>query len=129
MPDIERRVTVALDADAAFDRLAEPAQLPLWLVGIRFDDAIAVDGDPNQQDEGEAAPTAPAARFLADRRTRRIEWAAPSGEYSGTLEIQRMLPGMSAVTIRLTTRDDVDPSAADRALDAALKHLQRRLTA
>jgi hypothetical protein len=128
MPDFERRVTIALDADTVFERLAEPAQLPLWLVGITRDEAIAVDGDPALQDEGEAKATAPEARFLADRKARRIEWSAPSGEYSGELEVEPMLAGMSAVVVRLHTRDAVDPASAAEALDSATKGIQRRLT-
>jgi hypothetical protein len=127
MPVFERRATVALDAEAAFDRLADPAQLPIWLVGVQMVESIAVDGDPNRQDEGEAKPTAPAAQFLADRKARRIEWTAPSGEYSGQLEVQPMMAGMSAIVVRLHTRDPVDARAAEQALEAAMKGLQRRL--
>ena len=128
MAEIERRVTVALDADTVFERLAEPAMLPAWLVGVTQDDAIAVDGDPALQDEGEAKPTAPPASFLADRPARRIEWASPSGDYAGSLEVQPMPAGMSAIAVRLRTREDVDKAAGERALDAALKTLQRRLS-
>jgi hypothetical protein len=127
MADFERRATIALDAETAFERLAEPAQLPLWLVGITLDDAVAVDGDPNLQDEGEAKPTAPAAPFVADRKARRVEWAAPSGAFSGVLEVQPMLAAMSAVVVRVHTRDAVDAKAAEAALDAAMKTLQRSL--
>jgi hypothetical protein len=127
MPDFERRITVALSAETAFDRLAEPSQLPLWLVGIALEDAVAVDGDPALQDQGEAAPTAPAARFVADRKAHRVEWSAPSGDYVGELEVQAMLPGMSAVVVRLHVREAVDLAAAEAALDAAMKGLQRHL--
>jgi hypothetical protein len=128
MPDFERRVTVGLDADAAFDLLAEPARLPLWLVGVRLDDSIAVDGDPARQEVGDGAPQAPPARFVVDRHARRVEWAAPGDEYSATLEVKPMLAGMSAVTVRLHARDAVDVPRAEQALDAAVKALGRRLT-
>jgi hypothetical protein len=129
MPDFERRITVALDADEAFDRLADPAQLPRWLVGVTLDEALAVDGDPALQDEGEAKATAPEARFLADRKARRIEWSAPSGDYSGELEFRPMLAGMSAIVVSLHTRDAVDPATAEQALEDGTKNLQRALSA
>jgi hypothetical protein len=129
MPEFERRITVGLDADSAFDRLAEPAQLPNWLVGISLDESIAVDGDPNLQDQGEAAPVAPSAQFRPDRVARTIEWASPSGDYAGTLEVKPMLAGMCSVTVRLQTRDPVKAAAADDAFDGLVKKLQRRLTA
>ena len=64
---------------------------------------------------------------MADREARRIEWASPSGDYAGELEVQRMLPGMSAIVVRLHPREAVDTRAAEEALDAALKSLQRFL--
>lgn len=130
MPDFERRTTLALDADAAFELLAEPAKLPLWLIGVSLEESVAVDGDPDHQDEGEgeAGAAAPAASFVADRHSRRIEWAAPSGAYSATLEVQPMMAGMSAITVRLETGDPVDATAARAALDDMVKRLQRALT-
>jgi hypothetical protein len=128
VPDFERRTTIGLDADTVFERLSEPAQLPLWLVGVTLDEAIAVDGDPGRQDEGEARPTAAPARFVADRTARRVEWSSPSGDYSGELQVEPLLAGMSAITARLRTTGPVDPGAAESALEAALKRLQRVLT-
>ena len=58
-----------------------------------------------------------------------IEWASPSGDYAGTLEVKPMLAGMCSVTVRLQTRDPVKAATADEAFDALVKKLQRRLTA
>jgi len=128
MPDFERRATVGVDADTAFDLLAEPAHLPDWVVGITLDDAIAVEGDPQLQDEAEARPEAPLAHFLADRPARRVEWGLPGGDYSGTAEVQPLMARLSTIIIRLHTREAADPAAVGRALDQSMKLLQRRLT-
>jgi hypothetical protein len=128
MADFERRATVGVDADAAFDFLADPGRLPTWVVGMTLDDAIAIEGDPKLQDEGEARPEAPEARFFPDRAARRVEWGLPGGEYAGEVQVQPMMAGMSTVTIRLHLPDNGDAAAIDKALDQTVKNLQRQLS-
>jgi hypothetical protein len=127
VPDLERRITVALNADTAFDNVAEPARLPDWVPWVTLEQAIAVDGNPELQDQGEALPTAPPAGFQVDRHARRVNWSSPSGEYAATLEIQPMMAGMSSLTIRVQAPETAASGELAQALDALVRTLQRRL--
>lgn len=128
MPDFERKVTVGVDAETAFNFLADPGRLPAWVVGMRLEDAIAVDGDPSQQAEGDGAPTAPEATFLPDRHTRTVSWSLPGREYAGSAEVKPLLATMTTIVIRLHLPDGADQKAVDQALDQTAKNLQRQVT-
>ncbi len=129
MADFERKVTVGVDAETAFNFLADPARLPLWVVGMRLEDAIAVDGDPSQQSEGEGAPTAPEATFLPDRKARVVSWSLPGRDYEGSAEVRPLLATMTTIVIRLHLPHGVDSRAVDAALDQTVKNLQRQISA
>lgn len=128
MPDFEKRVTVAVDAETAFNFLADPGRLPVWVVGMRLEDAVAVEGDPALQDEGEAHTDAPEARFLPNRAARTVEWGIPGGEYSGSATVGTLMASMSTVTVRLHLPDGADQKAVEAALDQSVKNLQRQIT-
>ena len=128
MTDFERRATVGVGADAAFEFLAEPAHLPAYVVGITLVEASAIDGDPNAEPEAGAPEPAPQAHFLADRKARRVEWGLPGSDYSGSAEVTSLMASMSTVTIRLHTRDGADSAAVNKALDQTVKNLQRQIT-
>lgn len=129
MPDFERKVTVGVDAETAFNFLADPGRLPAWVVGLRLEDAIAVEGDPTQQAEGEGAPAAPEARFLPDRGARTVSWSLPGRDYAGSAEVKPLLATMTTIIVRLHLPEGVDARAVDAALDQTVKNLQRQITA
>ncbi len=128
MPDFEKRVTVAVDAETAFNFISDPGRLPVWVVGMRLEDAIAIEGDPALQEAPEAAALAPEARFFPDRGTRTVEWGLPGGEYSGSATVGSLMPSMSTVTVRLHLPEGVDQKAVETALDLSVKNLQRQIT-
>lgn len=128
MPDFERRITVAVSADTAFELLADASRLPEYVAGLRLEDAVAVDGDPTADVSDEAGPPFPEARFHPDRPRRRVEWELPGSSYRGSAEVAQLLPAVSTVTIRLHTEHPADAAAVERALEETGRNLQRLLT-
>jgi hypothetical protein len=127
--EFERTTTVGLGADAAFARIADPLRIPEYVPVVSHVGSDAEDGVP---DEAAAAAARPVglgeAHFLADAGTRRVEWGRPGSPYAGSMTIEAGTASTSRLTVRLTTRDDVDPAKVEEVLDQALRGLRRILS-
>ena len=126
--DFERRTTVWVGPDEAFEFFANPANLPLYVPTVQLEEAIAVDGDPDAEPDAEAGSTGELARFLPDRKARRVEWGVPGGDYGGSIEVAQGTASSSDVTIRIHTRDDVDGEQVKQMIEQVVRTLGRRLS-
>ncbi len=126
--DFERRTTVWVGPDEAFEFFADPANLPLYVPNVKLEEAIAVDGDPDAAPDAEAGSTGPQARFLPDRGNHRVEWGLPGDTYGGSIEIRQGTPSSSDLTIRLHTGDDVDADQVRQMLEQVARTLGRLLS-
>ena len=128
MADFERTITVGVGADAAFAFLSDPRRVPEYVTAVRFEEAIAVDGDPDAElDLAEVRPVGE-ARFLADAGARRVEWGMGDRDYGGSATVSVGTPSTSQVTLRLHVRDDADSTEIERMLDQTVRNLQRLLS-
>ncbi len=128
MMDFERRTTVWVGPDEAFEFFADPANLPLYVPTVRLEEAIAVDGDPDAEPDPEVGSTGDQARFVPDRRERRIEWGLPGDDYGGSIEVVKGTASSSDVTIRLHTRDDVDAEQVKQMIEQVVRTVGRHLS-
>ena len=126
--DCARRTTVWGGPDEAFEFFADPANLPLYVPTVKLEEAIAVDGDPDAAPDAEAGASGPQARFLPDRKARRVEWGIAGGEYGGSIEVRQGTPSSSDLTIRLHTRDDVDRAQVEGMIEQVVRTLGRHLS-
>ncbi|HEX5827105.1 MAG TPA: hypothetical protein VFY23_06270 [Candidatus Limnocylindrales bacterium] len=126
--DFERRTTVWVGVDEAFDFFADPANLPLYVPTVTLEEAVAVDGDPGAEPDPELGRGEPLAHFLPDRNTHRVEWGLPGGEYGGSIEVGKGTASSSDVTIRLHTRDDVDEAQVRQMIEQVVRTLGRHLS-
>jgi hypothetical protein len=126
--DFERRTTVWVTPEVAFDFFADPANLPLYVPTVTLEEAIAVDGDPGAEPDAEAGSAGPQARFLPDRKAQRIEWGLADDGYGGSIEIRQGTPSSSDVTIRLHTRDDVDRAQVEQMIEQVVRTVGRHLS-
>jgi hypothetical protein len=126
--DFERRTTVWVTPDEAFEFFADPAHLPLYVPTVQLEEAIAVDGDPEAEPDAEAGTPAPLASFLPDRRNRRVDWGLADESYGGSIEVRQGTPSSSDVTIRLHTRDDVDRGEVERMIEQVVRTVGTRLS-
>jgi hypothetical protein len=128
MADFERSTTVGVGADAAFAFLSDPRRVPDYVTAMHFDEAIAVDGDPEAEiDDAEIRPVGE-ARFLADAAARRVEWGMADRDYGGSATVTAGTASTSQVTLRLHVRDDADTAEIERLLDQTVRNLQRLLS-
>jgi hypothetical protein len=128
MADFERSTTVGVGADAAFAYLADPVRLTAYLPIVTLVDSTAVEGEGEDEAEVRARDGAAEAGFLADATARRIEWGRPGETYGGSMDVLPGTTSTSQVTIRLRTRDDVDPAAIEGVLDQVVRNLRRLLS-
>lgn len=126
--EFERRTTVWVGVEEAFDFFADPANLPLYVPTVRLEEAVAVDGDPEAEPDPELGATEPQAHFLPDRKAHRVEWGLPGGAYGGSIEVKQGTPSSSDVTIRLHTRDDVDGEQVKQMIEQVVRTLGRHLS-
>lgn len=126
--DFERRTTVWVGPDEAFEFFADPANLPLYVPTVKLEEAIAVDGDPSAEPDAEAGTSGELARFLPDRKARRVEWGLPGDAYGGSIEISPGTASSSDVTIRLHTRDDVDGDQVRQMIEQVVRTVGRHLS-
>ena len=127
--DFERKTTVWVGVEDAFEFFADPANLPLYVPTVTLEEAIAVDGDPEAEPDAEAGSTGPQATFVPDRAEHRITWSLPGDDYAGSIEIRQGTPSSSDLTIRLHTRDDVDRATVEAFVEEAARNLRRVLPA
>jgi hypothetical protein len=126
--DFERRTTVWVGPDEAFEFFADPANLPLYVPTVRLEEAIAVDGDPAAEPDAEAGSAGELAHFLPDRKARRVEWGLPGDAYGGSIEVAQGTPSSSDVTIRIRTRDDVDEAEVKQMIEQVVRTIGRHLS-
>jgi|tagenome__1003787_1003787.scaffolds.fasta_scaffold20813296_1 hypothetical protein len=126
--DFERRTTVWVGVEEAFDFFADPANLPLYVPTVTLEEAIAVDGDPAAEPDAEAGTAGPEATFLPDRHAHRVTWSLPGGGYEGSIEVKQGTASSSDVTIRLHTGDDVDDEQVKAMIEQVVRTLGRRLS-
>jgi hypothetical protein len=124
--DFERSTVIGAGADAAFARLADPLLVPQYVPLVAHAGSDAEDGEPG---EGEAvAPEGMGAiRFHPDTAARRLEWGEPGAAYSGSITIAPGTTSTCDCTIRLHTRDDIDPERVEAFLEQAARSLRRVL--
>jgi hypothetical protein len=114
-------------ADVAFDFLSDPIRLPEYVPTMRLEDSTAVEGELDVDADLRERDGAPDAGFLADRKTRRIEWGRPGSDYGGSITVTEGTANTSRVTIRLQVRDDADAEEVTRVVDQAVANIRRLL--
>lgn len=124
----EKHFTVTTGADRAFDYLADPVRLPEYVSTIHLEDSTAVEGELDVDADLADRDGAPAAGFVADRATRRIDWGRPEHGYGGSIEISPGTTNTAGVVLRLRTRDDADPDAVTRIFDQTVANIRRVLS-
>ena len=126
--DFERKTTVWVTPDEAFEFFADPANLPVYVPTVKLEEAIAVDGDPGADPDPEAGATGPEASFLPDRKAGRVTWGLAGDTYGGSIDIRQGTPSSSDVTIRLHTRDDVDRAEVEQMIEQVVRTVGRQLS-
>lgn len=129
MAELERTFLVMTGADAAFDFLSDPVRLPEYVPTLRLEDSTAVEGELDVDADLSARAGAPAAGFVADRRTRRMDWGRPGEPYGGSIDVAPGTTNTSSVTIRLRTRLEADDAEVTRLFDQAVANIRRLLLA
>jgi Polyketide cyclase / dehydrase and lipid transport len=129
MADFERSATIHAPADATYEYLADPRNIPDYVArmtlaqearGGHLHVAAEVEG---RHEEGEAM-------FLADPAARRLEWGREGHEYHGWLAVAGMTGAeTSQVTIHIETHDDADAGEVERALDETMDNIERAMSA
>ena len=129
MADFERTVTVMSGADAAYEFLADPANLADYVPPVTHVDTLAVEGGPDGDAEAAAVAEGPVhvATFLADNKARRVTWGREGSDYHGSATVTPGTSSTSQVTIALHFPDDADGAAVDTLLDQAVRNIQRLL--
>jgi hypothetical protein len=114
-------------ADVAFGFLSDPVRLPEYVPTLRLDDSTAVEGELDVDADLRERDGAPAAGFVADRRTRHIEWGDSGGDYGGSIDVAEGTTNTSGVTIRLRTRPEADADEVSRVFDQTVSNIRRLL--
>lgn len=128
MPELERVITVLAGADTTFEILSDPVRLPDYVSALRLDDSTAVDGELDVDADLDGRDGAPAAGFVADRATRRIDWGLPDAEYGGSIVVEQGTPSTARVTVRLRTGEAADAAAVAKVFEASVSSIRRILT-
>jgi hypothetical protein len=124
--DFERTTVIGSGADAAFARLADPLLVPQYVPLVAHAGSDAEDGAPGDG-ESVASEGLGEIRFHADTAARRLEWGEPDAPYRGSITIATGTTSTSDCTIRLHTRDDIDPAQVEAYLEQAARSLRRVL--
>jgi hypothetical protein len=114
-------------ADVAFEFLSDPVRLPEYVPTMRLEDSTAVEGELDVDADLRERDGAPDAGFVADRKTRHIEWGRPGSDYGGSIDVAQGTTNTSGVTIRLHTRDDADADEVNRVFEQAVANIRRLL--
>jgi hypothetical protein len=126
---LERRFMVMAGADVVFDMLADPVRLPSFVPVLTLDDSTAIEGDVDADADLAARDGAPAADFIADRRTRTITWRLPNHDRGGTIAVTERTANIADVAITVELGDDDDGAAIGRLLDEVVANIRRLATA
>ncbi len=123
MPDFERSQQLPVDADTAFEYVADPRNLPEFVAmmsdarpagGASLHVSAEVNG---RHEEGEVP-------FRADPGGRRLEWGEGGSDYHGSLEIRPLTSRTSAARLALHTPDDTERRDVERAIDQTMDNLR-----
>lgn len=128
MAEIERTFLVMTGADSAFEFLSDPVRLADYVPTLRLDDSTAVEGELDVDADLGARDGAPAAGFVADPRTRRIEWGRPDDAYGGSMELTATTANTARVGLRLRTGPTADADAVATVVDEAVANIRRLLS-
>lgn len=115
-------------ADRSFELLSDPMHLADFVPIVDLQDSTAVDGELDVDADLEERQGAPGAGFVADTRTRHIDWGRPGADYGGSLEVAELTARTARVTLRLRTRDDADQAEVERVVDATIANIRRVLS-
>ena len=126
--DFERTTVIGAGADAAFARLADPLLVPQYVPLVAHAGSDAEDGAPGADEAEAVAPEGLGEiRFHADAAARRLEWGEPDAPYRGSMTIAAGTTSTCDLTIRLHTRDDIDPAKVEAYLEQSARSLRRLL--
>ncbi len=115
-------------ADRAFAFLSDPGRLPDYVSIMQLEDSIAVEGELDVDTDLAERDGAPAAGFVADSKSRRIDWGQPDGDYGGSIVVAEGTTNTSGITLRLHTRDDSDPAEVARVFEQTVNNIRRVLS-
>lgn len=115
-------------AERSFELLSDPMHLADFVPIVDLQDSTAVDGELDVDADLAERQGAPGAGFLADTKTRRIDWGRPGADYGGSLEVAELTAKTARVTLRLRTRDDADRAEVERVVDATIANMRRVLS-
>lgn len=122
MPDFERSQQLPVDADTAFEYVANPRHLPEF-VAMMSDarpagSSLHVSAEVNGRHEEGDAP------FHADLGRRSLEWGGGDPDYHGSLRIEPIDHRSSSAHLSLHTPDDTERRDVERALDQTMDNLR-----
>ncbi len=119
---------VMAGADRVFEVLADPVQLPTFVPVLTLEDSTAIEGDVDADADLAARDGAPAAEFIADRRTRTITWRLPNHAHGGTIAVTERTANIADVAISVELGDDDDSDAIGKLLDDVVANIRRLAT-
>ncbi len=119
---------VMAGADRVFEVLADPVQLPTFVPVLTLEDSTAIEGDVDADADLAARDGAPAAEFIADRRTRTITWRLPNHAHGGTIAVTERTANIADVAITVELGDDDDSEAIGKLLDDVVANIRRLAT-
>jgi uncharacterized protein YndB with AHSA1/START domain len=125
MADYERTIELAAPADRAFERLADPANMPKYVAMMTT--AVPAGGETlhvaaevqGRHEEGDT-------HLHADPAARRLEWGGEGGSgYRGWLEVAEAAGGSTA-TIHIHAQHDSadDDAVINRAFDETMRRMK-----
>lgn len=125
MAEYVRTVALGAPADRAFERLADPANMPRYVAMMttatpKGGDTVHVAAEvQGRHEEGDA-------HIHADPDRRRLEWGGEGqGAYRGSLEVGEA-EGGSSVTVQIHTEHDSpdDEAVINRAFDETMERIK-----
>ena len=119
---------VMAGADPVFEVLADPVRLPTFVPVLTLEDSTAIEGDADADADLAARDGAPAAEFIADRRTRTITWRLPTHTHGGTIAVMERTANIADVALTVDIGDDADSEAIGKLLDQVVANIRRLAT-
>jgi carbon monoxide dehydrogenase subunit G len=125
MADHERSTTVNASADAAFEWLSNPANMPSYTPMMRS--AERTDRGLRVTADGAGGTTTVRdVRFVVDERARQFQWHPEGSDYHGQMSVDAE-GGRSRVTIKVHVTPKADEAQAEQALDYVLGKIRQAL--